>query len=95
MGVSASSNFNEVYTRFEHFIYVVFKHEIASYIEKKEVKKLQLDYRMTIMEKSEEKVKKKYIRRLISSIWKINDARVNAKWSFETVYSVLVFYASK
>lgn len=31
------------------------------------------------MEKSEEKVKKKYVRRLISSIWKINDARVNAK----------------
>lgn len=39
---------------------------------------MQLDYKKTIME-SEENVKKKYVRRLLSSIWKINDTRVNAK----------------
>ena len=43
---------------------------------------MQLDYKKTIME-SEENVKKKYVRRLLSSIWKINDTRVNAKWSSE------------
>ena len=39
---------------------------------------MQLDYRKTIMN-SEENFKKKYVRRLLSSIWKITDTRGNAK----------------
>ena len=38
---------------------------------------MHLDDRKTIMN-SEENVKKKYVRRSLSSIWKINDTRVNA-----------------
>lgn len=38
---------------------------------------MHLDYRETIMN-FEENFKKIYVRRSLSSIWKINDTRVNA-----------------